>query len=321
MTNCGGCESCCTSLEVLGGAFYRTYDLDPNIGGANWIAPDGGATGLADLATISTFVLDKYDVTVGRFRQFVEAWNGGAGYTPPAGSGKHTHLNGGKGLLDVSSPGNGPAYETGWNPSDSSAIAPTNANLACDPQYATWTAEAGSNESRPINCLTWIEAYAFCIWDGGFLPSDAEWEYAAAGGNEQRTYPWGSADPGTENQYAIYGCFYPSGPPGFNCSGGVSNIAHVGTVAAGAGRFGQLDLAGEMYQWSLDWSAQYGFTDAGMAPCSDCAYVTGTAGRVVRGGDFLEGEAALLSPFRNFLGVVTGGGRDFGVGVRCARSP
>jgi formylglycine-generating enzyme required for sulfatase activity len=79
MTNCGACESCCTSLEVPGGAFYRTYDLDPTLGGANWIAPDGGATGLADLATISTFVLDKYDVTVGRFREFVNAWNGGVG--------------------------------------------------------------------------------------------------------------------------------------------------------------------------------------------------------------------------------------------------
>ena len=97
-------ESCCTTLEVAGGAFYRTYDVDPDLGGANWIAPDGGATGLADPATVSTFVLDKYDVTVGRFRQFVNAWNGGAGYTPAAGSGKHTHLNGGKGLLDVGSP-------------------------------------------------------------------------------------------------------------------------------------------------------------------------------------------------------------------------
>ncbi len=321
MAKCGACESCCTSLRVPGGTFYRTYDLDPSLGGANWTAPQGGvAVGLADPATVSTFRLVKYDVTVGRFRQFVTAWNGGAGWMPPPGSGKHTHVNGGKGLLNVSAPGSGPAYETGWNPSDSSGIAPTNANLACDPQYATWTAQAGSNESRPINCVSWVEAYAFCIWDGGFLPSDAEWEYAAAGGNEQRTYPWGSADPGTVSQYAIYGCYYPSGPPGFMCSG-VSNLAHVGRAAAGAGRFGQLDLVGEVYQWSLDWSAEYAFTDGGIATCTDCANLNGAAGRVVRGGDFLEADSALLSPFRNFLGVATNGGRDFGVGVRCARSP
>ena len=38
---------------------------------------NGVATGLADPATVSDFRLDKYDVTVGRFRQFVKAWNGG----------------------------------------------------------------------------------------------------------------------------------------------------------------------------------------------------------------------------------------------------
>ena len=325
-------ESCCTSLEVPGGAYYRTYDPYPLGGGMDWAAPEGGvATGLADPATVSTFRLDKYDVTVARFRQFVNAWNGGAGWTPPAGSGKHAHLNGGEGLLNVSAPAIGlePAYETGWNASDSSSLAPTNANLACDPDYATWTAKAGSNENRPINCVSWLEAYAFCIWDGGFLPSEAEWEYAAAGGKEQRTYPWGSTDPGTANQYAIYGCYYPSGPPGFKCSG-LSNIAPVGTATAGAGLFGHLDLAGEVYQWTLDFYANYGpgDDDGGFdpylpgVPCTDCANLTASFGRVVRGGDFLEDDSTLLPPFRNFVfKMAADTDRTSPVGVRCARSP
>jgi formylglycine-generating enzyme len=331
-TNCGSSQddNCCTSLVVGAGTYYRSYDLEPLGGGMDWAAPDGGATGLADPATLSTFRLDKYDVTVGRFRRFVSTWDGGAGWTPPAGSGKHTHLNGGKGLLNVGAPGNGvePVYETGWIASESSSIAPTNANLACDP-YATWTAEVGSNESRPINCVSWLEAYAFCIWDGGFLPSEAEWQYAAAGGNQQRPYPWGSADPGTENQYAIYGCYYPFGPPGFMCSS-VSNIAPVGTVPAGAGLFGHLDLAGEVYQWTLDWYANFGpgDDDGGIgeylpgAPCFDCAVLTGSYGRVIRGGNWAEDEATLLTANRDFFfSTPPDTGRDLRIGVRCARSP
>jgi sulfatase modifying factor 1 len=91
LTNCGArSESCCRSDIVTGGPFYRTYTTD-----------GGGATGEADPATVSTFRLDTYDVTLGRYRQFVSVWDGGAGYTPPAGSGKHTNLNDGKGLASM----------------------------------------------------------------------------------------------------------------------------------------------------------------------------------------------------------------------------
>jgi hypothetical protein len=36
--------------------------------------------------------------------------------------------------------------------------------------YDTWTSSPGNNELKPIVCANWYEAYAFCIWDGGFLP-------------------------------------------------------------------------------------------------------------------------------------------------------
>jgi sulfatase modifying factor 1 len=302
LTNCGSAsESCCTSPEVTpNGTYYRTYT---NSG--------SGPTGEADLATVSGFRMDKYLVTVGRFRQFVAAWNGGSGWTPPAGSGKHTHLNAGSGLNAT-----GGGYEPGWITSDNSNIAPTNANLACEPPYATWTNTAGSQENLPINCVNWYESYAFCIWDGGFLPSEAEWEYAAAGGSQQREYPWGTAAagtacPGTGCQYAIYNCDYPSGSG--SCTG-VGNIAPVGYAASGAGLWGQLDLGGNMSEWNLDWYASY------VDPCTDCANFTAASDRVIRSGSFPFGNFQILLPVSRFDDTPTTRNSE-GFGLRCSRTP
>ena len=294
-TNCGaGSESCCTSLPVPGGTYNRTYSNDGGIPSAE-----------ADPATVGDFKLDKYEVTVGRFRQFVAAWNNGSGYTPPGGSGKHTHLNGGNGLN-----ANGGGYEPGWAIGDNANISPTNANLACDASYATWTSAPGANEKRPINCENWYELAAFCIWDGGFLPSEAEWEYAAVAGAEERKFPWGTVDPGTTNQYAIYGCFFPSSSG--TCST-AANIAPVGTPTSGAGKYGQLDLAGNAYEWNLDW---YKST---YASCTNCVNATPSiGGHLIRGGAFEYPSANFRPTSRGSQGATT---RIFDLGGRCARTP
>jgi formylglycine-generating enzyme required for sulfatase activity len=314
LMNCGAAsESCCTSLAVTGGSYYRTYDSvgleeDGGYGDTAILAADGGPTSEADPATVSSFRLDKYDVTVGRFRQFVAAWNGG--WTPAAGTGKHTHLHGGLGLANSAG-----GYEPGWVAADDSNILPTDANLACDPMFATWTSAVGSQENLPIDCVDWYESYAFCIWDGGFLPSEAEWEYAAAGGGQQREYPWGTSDPGSANQYAIYGdgeghCDWPTGALA-PCTG-IANIAPVGSATLGVGLWGQLDLTGNMWQWNADWYAAYA------DPCVDCADLTANSFRVVRGGLFNYVALFLLSPSRNFD---LPSDRYGLIGVRCARSP
>jgi len=286
-------------LAVSGGTYYRTYDPIAVDGGIE-LAPDAGPTAEADPATVSSFRLDKYLVTVGRFRQFVSAWK--AGYTPKAGSGKHAHLNGGNGLNATTG-----GYEPGWVVADDSNLAPTDDNLACDASFATWTNTTSGHENLPINCLSWYEAYAFCIWDGGFLPSEAEWEYAAAGGSEQREYPWGGAAPGTG--YAIYNCDFPNGSEG--CTDAAS-IAPVGYAAQGAGLWGQLDLAGDVFEWNLD------FYDTYVDPCTDCADFATPTARVLRGGAFYYSLSTLLPPNRVDVPPTYRGNY---IGFRCSRTP
>ncbi len=303
MTNCGACsESCCRSIDVTGGLFDRTYTY----------AVDGGQAPQdeADPATVSELRVDKYLVTVGRFRQFRAAWAGGVGYAPPAGSGKHAYLNSGQGLAMAGDPG---SYEHGWSAGDNGWLDPTDASFASC-AHATWTPAPAANENLPINCVDWWEAYAFCIWDDAFLPSEAELGYASAGGDEQREFPWGTAAPGTRSEYAIFGfnnsdgCYYPSPGP---CTG-VANIAAVGMARAGAGRWGQLDLAGDVGEWALDLFAPY------VDPCTDCAQLTSGSLRVIRGGAYDYGVSYLVPSFRDGRYPP---GRNGDVGFRCARTP
>jgi sulfatase modifying factor 1 len=303
MTTCGdggdgGAQSCCASLEVNGGTFFRTYTNSGT-----------GATGEADPATVSGFRLDKYDVTVGRFRPFVSAWNGG--WRPAPGSGKHVHLNQGQGLANSASPG---SYETGWLPSDNDNVALSSMSLDCPGSagMGTWTPTPATNEKLPINCVNWYDAYAFCIWDGGFLPSEAEWEYAAAGGSEQREYPWGSTDPGDDNDYAIYACYFPSGSQRCSYTSNM-NLPPVGTAKLGASLWGHADLGGEMNQWNLDnWNGSY------VNPCVNCAYQSSAGRAVLRGGAFDE-PVLQMSPFARNLNALIYVHPE--VGVRCARTP
>jgi formylglycine-generating enzyme required for sulfatase activity len=292
-SDCNG-ESCCASVKVPGGTFFRAYTNDGS-----------GAQDKDSPATISDVQLDKYIVTVGRYRQFVEAWRGG--YRPAAGSGKHGHLNGGKGLVDSGKEG---SYEPGWQSDDSGKVELTATTLTCDSAYSTWTDSPGKNENLPMNCLNWWEAYAFCIWDGGFLPSHAEFEYAAAGGDEHREFPWGSQSPADDSTLAICNCNYPKAKGTCN---GVENIAPVGTAKKGAGRWGHLDLVGEVDQWNLDW-----FSPELVSPCVDCAHTASGSGRVVRDGYYSSTEWTLLVPYRNSLYPTN---RFATFGVRCARSP
>jgi len=289
----GANESCCGSPFVLGGTYSRGYDF-AGTNGSN-----------LRHATVSSFRLDRFEVTVGRFRKFVAAWN--AGWRPDYGSGKHVHLRGGDGLFSMSMF----MFEQGWSTLWADDVAPTDTNLLCNAGYATWTPSPGASETRPINCVNWFEAYAFCIWDGGFLPSEAEWNFAAAAGDELRPYPW--VAPGSPT---TIDCSHANYFPSTYCSAGGANP--VGSESPlGDGKFAQADLTGNVWEWMFDWSGSLA------TECDDCANLPsdgfGPRG-VIHGGGFDTAAADALVYLRNADVALSGRGTG-NLGVRCARPP
>jgi len=262
---------------VEGGDFYRSYD------GVSYT--DKGYP-----ATVSTFFLDKYEVTVGRFRAFVESGMGTQANPPAAGAGAGI------------APGTG--WDWTWNSDLEVDTFMLKSGLAYDSLYGTWTVKVGSNENLPINCVTWHEAFAFCAWDGGRLPTEAEWNYAAAGGSEQRVYPWGPTEPDTS--LTVFSCL---GDGVSGCT--LADRLAVGSKPLGNGKWGQSDLAGSMCEWVFDWNGTYS------NDCQNCVNGTSDPNRVYRGGSFNQIASALKAAYRTGRAP---GNRYMEIGLRCARS-
>jgi len=296
----GKSVNCCASSPVPGGAFLRQNE-------------DGGQ------ATIDSFTLDRFEVTVGRFRRFVNLGLGTQLSPPKAGAGASPHVPG-----------------SGWNPAWNSQLPPATTDLAfqltCEGDQnsnPTWTDTVINNETLPINCVTWYVAFAFCAWDGGRLPTNAEWNYAAAGGDQQRLYPW-SVPPTSQTispEYAVYQCTGHGGSPTYNDAGDIlcdlSDILPVGSKSPkGDGRWGHSDLAGSMYEWVLDW-----YTPTNPRPCADCAVVDGgpadagpdaAVGRLQRSGGYYDPPTYLFTIDEYYFDP---GGLLDNDGIRCARDP
>jgi len=284
-------DDCCHLTDVPAGTYHRSYD----------VAADSASGTTNFPATVSSFQLDRYEVTIGRFRAFLEAGMGTRANPPATGAGAHPKLA-------------GSGWDAAWTANLKANTAELAGSLTCDSTYPAWTDRPDANEYRPMSCITWYEAMAFCVWDGGYLPTEAEWNYAAAGGDQQRAYPW-SDPPGTTTPI---GTLYASFKDGTNCVGddmpgcALTDLVVVGTKPAGNGRWGQADLAGNVWEWLLDVLDNY------PTPCIDCASLTSSIStdRVIRGGSFLDSVAAMRTALRLNNPPTT---RVPVVGVRCAR--
>jgi formylglycine-generating enzyme required for sulfatase activity len=263
---------------VPGGTFKRGYDGVYNIDGNN-------------PATVSPFYLDKFEVTVGRYRVFIGAGWSTQSNPPPDGAGANPHV-----------PDSG--WKNTWKSNLAASINEAKANATCDSRSSFLPNQ--SYEQFPVPCISWFEAFAFCAWDGGRLPTEAEWNFAAAGGDEQRVYPWSnppSVSSITDTQAVYhYNTVVAGGGPPFGVAG---------TKPAGAGKWGHLDLAGNLAEWLLDYE-----NGTYVLPCIDCADLN-TSGRRRIAGGFWNSPAE---------GVIAGGrsgdnpaARSLAYGVRCVR--
>ncbi len=246
------------------------------------------------VVALARFFLDDHEVTVRRFREW---WRLGQ-VTPKAGD-----------VVYVAGDGTSVTWDASWVVREPTAYNGNN--------NANWLGVAqATNDAYPVNYVDWPTALAFCVTNGGRLPTEAEWE-AAASGRSGRLFP--REAPETRNAAplaAMLPCSRAITSVGASACGAPHSSAIDGFSVDGA-----YDMIGSVAEWVLDGAPRGG------AGCTSGCYPEGPladplrapvgAQRGVRGGSFLESKIERLRvQARAFSDSTT---QSPEIGFRCAR--
>jgi sulfatase modifying factor 1 len=156
----------------------------------------------------------------------------------------------------------------------------------CQVHGATWKSPEGpdSDVSKrgeyPVVHVSWNDSVAYCKWSGQRLLTEAEWEYAARGGLEQKLYPWGDKlRPDGEHRCNIWQGEFPkvdTGEDGFKGTCPVEAFPPNG--------YGLFSMTGNTWEWCADWfDVEFHKTGSRKNPVGPPS----GSGKVLKGGSFL----------------------------------
>ncbi|MDP1713988.1 MAG: SUMF1/EgtB/PvdO family nonheme iron enzyme [Anaerolineales bacterium] len=152
--------------------------------------------------------------------------------------------------------------------------------------------------NQPVVGVTWDQAQAYCAWTQGGLPTEAQWEKAARGVNEN-VYPWGNAKPACDL---------------LNFGDCVRRTTDVDAFPEGVSSYGLFDMAGNVFEWVSDW---YNLNYYSESPLANPTGPQSGDYRVVRGSSFETFPSQIASTIRHFNEQ---GDSRRDIGFRCAVS-